>query len=1036
MTDSRLPLDRPVTVGTLIADSGRTASPRLTEFVALASAAQEQRRDAGASGTSRITRSSALWVLMTLDGGIRHALEQRGPVLDELGGILSLTASPRFALERSGEVHEDFALALSAYLGSLPREQQVVDIVDIAIAIMRSAHEPGGLLPQRLAMLKVSADEALRRLSRLMDTGSTKPRSSTWHWELSRSMRAVAEDFPDSAETTAFDIVFAIARRHPEYADGRLATENLVVSHSAKRRTWNGWAESVASWYDAEIVARTRHKLLDGHLFLLALAHEDAALRSALQLNGTWSPLILEIDDAVAPPGSRLWPVLNDVQFAYGYRNDGASGDDQLGIQGDVNALAEMIIDPKVKPPLSIGLFGKWGTGKSFFMEKMRQRIGERTAGRGDDESAVVQIRFNAWHYTDTSLWASLAIEIFERLADPEPADAAKRDDWLRDHGDQYRDERKALLTQLETYRDAKSVLDADCSQLEAERAQLVKRREKADQRYRKAIAGAKLTDVAVELAKNAEVREELGKIKVELGLEPAIEDLTELGKELRTTAGYLPAIWRLVGHKTLSVAFAAAFGVLTVVTIALAARGGPAWLGSLAGSVGSIVVAVQLVRPAAQRVNTALGYIEKAIRIASTVRAASRTARSREERVLDLKLAEVDREIAETTQSVTSLNEKIATVKATADALTVGRKLYEFLNDRASGYQKHQGVVGMLHRDFRFLNSLLRDHERSARGGVRPIGRVVLYIDDLDRCPPAKVLEVLEAVHLLLALELFVVVVGVDPRWLQNSLRHQYRDLAGGGDPRTDSYLGSMPIEYLEKIFQIPLTLPVMEPDAYAQLIGNIAGLAPKQRSREDTSAPAHGEVPRESSDGQRAPTRAPLEVQPGSAAAGHTGERLDLTRPEVEFAQGLGMLVNSPRSAKRLMNTYRLIRATRHAGPRSRFLGGDGRPGEYQAVLTLLAVVAGHPTLADRLLRALEDAGKAGVEGWDEFLRELAPGTSDDEAGRLLPPGITGQRHELAEWTSLHHGLTTSRRPEMSDDLEGYQRWGRVVARFSFNL
>jgi hypothetical protein len=31
-----------------------------------------------------------------------------------------------------------------------------------------------------------------------------------------------------------------------------------------------------------------------------------------------------------------------------------------------------------------------------------------------------------------------------------------------------------------------------------------------------------------------------------------------------------------------------------------------------------------------------------------------------------------------------------------------------------------------------------------------------------------AKVVGVLEAVHLLLALELFVVVVGVDPRWLQ----------------------------------------------------------------------------------------------------------------------------------------------------------------------------------------------------------------------------------------------------------------------------
>jgi hypothetical protein len=79
-----------------------------------------------------------------------------------------------------------------------------------------------------------------------------------------------------------------------------------------------------------------------------------------------------------------------------------------------------------------------------------------------------------------------------------------------------------------------------------------------------------------------------------------------------------------------------------------------------------------------------------------------------------------------------------------------------------------------MLHRDFRLLDAKLRVVPKE---DMLRIDRVVLYIDDLDRCPPAKVLEVLEAVHLLLALELFVVVVGVDPRWLRNSLRHQYQD-------------------------------------------------------------------------------------------------------------------------------------------------------------------------------------------------------------------------------------------------------------------
>lgn len=438
-------------------------------------------------------------------------------------------------------------------------------------------------------------------------------------------------------------------------------------------------------------------------------------------------------------------------------------------------------------------------------------------------------------------------------------------------------------------------------------------------------------------------------------------------------------------------------------------------WLYSLGGTVASIVGFTQLIRPAAQRVNTALGHVQDAIRITNETRESLRSKRSREERVLDLKLADAEHAIAETTQAITALDEKIATTRAAAEALSVGRKLYEFLNDRASGYQKHQGVVGTLHRDFRFLDALLRSQSRSRDAGVKPVSRVVLYIDDLDRCPPAKVLEVLEAVHLLLALELFVVVVGVDPRWLSSSLWHQYRDLAAGGDPRADAYLRGMPVEYLEKIFQIPFTLPEMEPAAYARLIGSVADLPlpPVPADPRDTIDAGRPVV---TTREERTPARARLDVEPGSAAAAVPGERLGLTEPEVEFAQQLGALVTSPRAAKRLMNTYRLIRATRHVGSRSRFLGGDGRPGEFQAVLTLLAAVAGHPGLADRLLVALQDADG---DSWAGFLAQVAPGTNETEPGELP--------HDFAEWARLHRGLEASRRPDMLDDLGTYRRWGR---------
>jgi KAP family P-loop domain len=98
-----------------------------------------------------------------------------------------------------------------------------------------------------------------------------------------------------------------------------------------------------------------------------------------------------------------------------------------------------------------------------------------------------------------------------------------------------------------------------------------------------------------------------------------------------------------------------------------------------------------------------------------------------------------------------------------------------------------------------------------------------VVYIDDLDRCPPDRVVQVLEAVQLLLAVRLFVVVVAVDPRWLLRSLTVHYQELFEAASPATTSQegsWGSTPMQYLEKIFQIPFTLPPVDHTGYITMV------------------------------------------------------------------------------------------------------------------------------------------------------------------------------------------------------------------------
>src|SRR5262249_16171907 len=78
-----------------------------------------------------------------------------------------------------------------------------------------------------------------------------------------------------------------------------------------------------------------------------------------------------------------------------------------------------------------------------------------------------------------------------------------------------------------------------------------------------------------------------------------------------------------------------------------------------------------------------------------------------------------------------------------------------------------------------------------------RSFERIILYIDDLDRCPPDKVVEVLQAVHLLLAFPLFVVVMAVDVRWVSQSLEAYYEKLLLG-DRAKDAADVATPRDYL----------------------------------------------------------------------------------------------------------------------------------------------------------------------------------------------------------------------------------------------
>lgn len=92
---------------------------------------------------------------------------------------------------------------------------------------------------------------------------------------------------------------------------------------------------------------------------------------------------------------------------------------------------------------------------------------------------------------------------------------------------------------------------------------------------------------------------------------------------------------------------------------------------------------------------------------------------------------------------------------------------------------------------------------------------RLVVFIDDLDRCLPEQAIGVLEALKVFLDIQGCVFVLGVDREIIERGIRVRYKEFALSGDA---AVRGPFPVaerDYLEKIVQVPFTLPPLAPDA-----------------------------------------------------------------------------------------------------------------------------------------------------------------------------------------------------------------------------
>lgn len=149
---------------------------------------------------------------------------------------------------------------------------------------------------------------------------------------------------------------------------------------------------------------------------------------------------------------------------------------------------------------------------------------------------------------------------------------------------------------------------------------------------------------------------------------------------------------------------------------------------------------------------------------------------------------------------------------------------------------------VGKIHDDYKSDGSFMRGQERIYFHNhisdqlkeqllkIRDVEdggydfRIVIFVDDLDRCTPQRALELIESIKTFFDIEGIVYVLGMDPRTIDPIIRTKYEDKMIDG------------MNYLQKIVQLPFQIPLWNVTELSRSIRDIvkkAGMSESEMNR-----------------------------------------------------------------------------------------------------------------------------------------------------------------------------------------------------------
>ena len=78
-----------------------------------------------------------------------------------------------------------------------------------------------------------------------------------------------------------------------------------------------------------------------------------------------------------------------------------------------IDALVKMVLDDKLRPPFTVGVYGDWGTGKTYFLKSMKETIDKRAVS----DPKPLTVIFEAWrHQADEDILVTMLQCAYEAL--------------------------------------------------------------------------------------------------------------------------------------------------------------------------------------------------------------------------------------------------------------------------------------------------------------------------------------------------------------------------------------------------------------------------------------------------------------------------------------------------------------------------------------------------------------------------------------------------------------------------------------------